>query len=127
MSNDNPWEVSDASVFLKYCCPECDYQCSQLDSFGIHATKNHDLSSILFEETKGSYISNLFSILSHLYQNGWNYWYLTCLIDLLISLLRTWHLWGTDEKICNFWWNMLKTSLFWLSLSYFWSILLKLT
>ena len=52
MSNDNPWEVSDASVFLKYCCPECDYQCSQLDSFGIHATKNHDLSSILFEETK---------------------------------------------------------------------------
>ena len=53
MSNDNPWEVSDASVFLKYCCPECDYQCSQLDSFGIHATKNHDLSSILFEETKG--------------------------------------------------------------------------
>ena len=53
--------------------------------------------------------------------------YLTCLIDLLISLLRTWHLWGTDEKICNFWWNMLKTSLFWPSLSYFWSILLKLT
>ena len=22
----NPWDVSSAAVFLKYCCPECDYQ-----------------------------------------------------------------------------------------------------
>ena len=52
MSNDNPWEVSDASVFLKYCCPECDYQFVQLEIFVIHATKYHDLSRNLFEETK---------------------------------------------------------------------------
>ena len=40
----NPWDVSDASVFLKYCCPECDYQCAHLDNFGEHAQTNHDLS-----------------------------------------------------------------------------------
>ena len=51
-SFSNPWNVSDASVFLKYCCPECDYQFVQLEIFVIHATKYHDLSRILFEETK---------------------------------------------------------------------------
>ena len=51
-SFSNPWNVSDASVFLKYCCPECDYQFVQLEIFVIHATKYHDLSKILFEETK---------------------------------------------------------------------------
>ena len=40
----NPWDVSDASVFLKYCCPECDYQCTHLENFGEHAKTNHDLS-----------------------------------------------------------------------------------
>ena len=38
----------------------------------------------------------------------------------LTSLRNRW-------KICNFWWIMLKTSLFWPSLFYFWSMLLKLT
>ena len=51
-SFSNPWNVSDASVFLKYCCPECDYQFVQLEIFVIHATKYHDLSRNLFEETK---------------------------------------------------------------------------
>ena len=51
-SFSNPWNVSDASVFLKYCCPECDYQFVQLEIFVIHATKYHDLSRILFEETR---------------------------------------------------------------------------
>ena len=51
-SFSNPWNVSDASVFLKYCCPECAYQFVQLEIFVIHATKYHDLSRILFEETK---------------------------------------------------------------------------
>ena len=22
----NPWEVEDVSTFLKYCCPECEFQ-----------------------------------------------------------------------------------------------------
>ena len=29
----NPWSVNDASVFLKYCCPECDYSDQLLDNF----------------------------------------------------------------------------------------------
>ena len=23
---DNPWSVDQASAFLKYCCPECEYK-----------------------------------------------------------------------------------------------------
>ena len=29
----NPWNVTDASEFMKYCCPECPYQDPQLDGF----------------------------------------------------------------------------------------------
>ena len=30
---NNPWSVEDASAFLKYCCPECDYNNSNLKMF----------------------------------------------------------------------------------------------
>ena len=49
MANNNPWNVPNAAMFLKYCCPECDYQITQLDIFEAHATSNHALSKILFE------------------------------------------------------------------------------
>ena len=45
----NPWDVTDASVFLKYCCPECDFQSKGLSQFGEHALSNHDRSSVLFK------------------------------------------------------------------------------
>ena len=45
----NPWDVSSAAVFLKYCCPECDYQVSDLPFFEQHATRSHELSRIFFE------------------------------------------------------------------------------
>ena len=32
----NPWAVTDASVFLKYCCPECDYTDKILELFKKH-------------------------------------------------------------------------------------------
>ena len=48
----NPWSVSDASVFLKYCCPECDYSNKNLPSFSKHALKNHVLASTLFNNDK---------------------------------------------------------------------------
>ena len=35
----NPWSVEDVSVFLKYCCPECDYQILDYDMFANHAEK----------------------------------------------------------------------------------------
>ena len=50
MSN-NPWDVSNASVFMKFCCPECPYKCKALNTFKQHATKNHELSNILFNNT----------------------------------------------------------------------------
>ena len=49
---DNPWNVEDATMFLKYCCPECDYQITQLNIFEVHATTQHELSSIFFENNK---------------------------------------------------------------------------
>ena len=47
----NPWDVSKVSDFLKYCCPECDYQSIKLYNFEKHATKNHELSKTLFENS----------------------------------------------------------------------------
>ena len=44
----NPWNVTDASEFLKYHCPECPYQDSQLDGFSNHALQNHERSKVLF-------------------------------------------------------------------------------
>ena len=49
---DNPWNVADATMFLKYCCPECDYQITHLNTFEVHATTQHEMSSILFENSK---------------------------------------------------------------------------
>ena len=45
---NNPWSVEDASAFLKYCCPECDYSNKNLPSFSKHALKNHVLANTLF-------------------------------------------------------------------------------
>ena len=47
----NPWSVEDASVFLKYCCPECDYQIIDFQLFSDHALENHSKSSALFGES----------------------------------------------------------------------------
>ena len=41
VSDTNPWAVKDAAVFLKYCCPECQYQCQQIDQFASHALDTH--------------------------------------------------------------------------------------
>ena len=45
----NPWDVPSAAVFLKYCCPECDYQVSDLPFFEEHASRNHELSRTFFK------------------------------------------------------------------------------
>ena len=46
--SNNPWSVDDASVFLKFCCPECDYQIAELQIFSDHAVRNHKKSTVLF-------------------------------------------------------------------------------
>ena len=48
--DENPWSVHDASVFLKYCCPECDYHSGSLKGFSNHALENHERSSTLFND-----------------------------------------------------------------------------
>ena len=45
----NPWDVSDASEFLRYCCPECDQKCAQLGDFSKHAIESHPKAQALFE------------------------------------------------------------------------------
>ena len=45
---NNPWTVEDASAFLKYCCPECDYQILNLQMFTDHALQNHSKAVALF-------------------------------------------------------------------------------
>ena len=44
----NPWAVPDASIFLRYCCPECDYQCRRIDNFSEHALEKHERAKTLF-------------------------------------------------------------------------------
>ena len=52
----NPWDVSDPSVFLRYCCPECDFQAVELLGFSQHAVMNHILSETLFIDRNSSLI-----------------------------------------------------------------------
>ena len=53
---ENPWDVSDPSVFLKYCCPECDYSEQNLGIFSDHALKNHVNSIILFKMKPSDFV-----------------------------------------------------------------------
>ena len=51
----NPWSVGDASVFLRYFCPECDFSDQKLGHFKNHAVISHEKSKVLFsneEETE---------------------------------------------------------------------------
>ena len=48
--NSNPWKVNEVSAFLKYCCPECTYNDSELNVFIEHAFENHEDSAVLFTE-----------------------------------------------------------------------------
>ena len=52
--SNNPWCVDDASAFLKFCCPECDYQIPDLQMFSDHALQNHAKSATLFGSGKKS-------------------------------------------------------------------------
>ena len=49
---NNPWAVDNIDSFLKYCCPECNYQCQSRHRFVAHATKNHSKSHELLTEPK---------------------------------------------------------------------------
>ena len=46
----NPWMVDNVSVFLNYCCPECDFKAKTLKLFSNHALENHEEALVLFED-----------------------------------------------------------------------------
>ena len=52
--SNNPWSVDDASAFLKFCCPECDFQIPDLQMFSDHALQNHVKSVAIFGTGKNS-------------------------------------------------------------------------
>ena len=52
--SNNPWCVDDATAFLKFCCPECEYQIPDLYMFSEHAIGNHSKSVVLFGHEKGN-------------------------------------------------------------------------
>ena len=48
---DNPWAVKTVEEFRLYCCPECDGKYRESKEFQSHATIQHPLSAILFEQS----------------------------------------------------------------------------
>ena len=46
--DDNPWSVENADAFLKYVCPECEYNNQTLQAFTEHALENHTKAKIFF-------------------------------------------------------------------------------
>jgi hypothetical protein len=48
INDNNPWSVEHASAFLKYCCPECEYNNGTFKSFKDHAFQNHENAKVFF-------------------------------------------------------------------------------
>ena len=55
----NPWSVGDASVFLRYFCPECDFSDQKLGHFKNHAVISHEKSKVLFSNEGESEVEDL--------------------------------------------------------------------
>ena len=53
---NNPWNVTDPSVFLRYHCPECPIIFTKLEQFSTHAKEKHPYSRCLFN---GIYCLNI--------------------------------------------------------------------
>ena len=71
---NNPWSVEDASAFLKYCCPECDYQILNLEMFSRHALQNHVKSKEMFRIGKyDEKLTNYEEIVINCEENQTNY------------------------------------------------------
>jgi hypothetical protein len=49
----NPWAGNDISAFLKYCCPECEFNNLDSQIFTEHALENHINAAALFSEQIG--------------------------------------------------------------------------
>ena len=82
----NPWSVEDASAFLKYCCPECDYQILNLEMFSRHALQNHTKSKELFRiEKYEEKVTNYEEIVTNCEEKLTNYEYTASAFPLQIE------------------------------------------
>ena len=61
----NPWSVQDASVFLRYHCPECPMVFKKLDIFGTHSTSMHPRSKELFCKVKPDKIGEVYQMVEN--------------------------------------------------------------
>ena len=61
----NPWCVDNVSAFLKFCCPECNYQIPDIQMFSAHAAENHKKSRALFGEENTNIPQQVQQPLSH--------------------------------------------------------------
>ena len=46
----NPWHVESIQAFYWLKCPECPFDTKEENHFEIHASKNHPLSYVYFEQ-----------------------------------------------------------------------------
>ena len=49
---NNPWDVDDASEFLRYHCPECEFNSKAIKKFSRHSIDNHEKAKYLFRKLK---------------------------------------------------------------------------
>ena len=50
-NNKNPWLIENAENFLKYCCPECEYNSKDVQDFSKHVSGIHETSNKFYQNT----------------------------------------------------------------------------
>ena len=56
---DNPWQVESIQAFYWIKCPECPFDTKEENRFEIHASKNHPLSYVYFEQKHQSELETI--------------------------------------------------------------------
>ena len=47
--HSNPWLIENAETYLKYCCPECQYNSKDVNDFSKHISENHYSKNMLYK------------------------------------------------------------------------------
>ena len=45
----NPWLIENAKRFLKYCCPECEFNSKSIYDFSMHVSENHYTANMFYQ------------------------------------------------------------------------------
>ena len=49
--SENPWSVPSLQEFLKFVCPECDFNSKDENEFHCHALENHDKAKEIWSKS----------------------------------------------------------------------------